>query len=130
MHPREFVDHLIEQLARELTANNAIRKFTTNKDIIGAYAEASVRQLVARIVDPLRVSRGGIVWEGICPDDVPQVDTIIWSPCPMPAMFEAGDFALVPRGSAHGFLEIKRSNYKNTVGEKLTVALDREQDLS
>ena len=128
MKPDEYLLTLAGQLAHDLTANGAIKRFTTNPELIGAYAEATVRQLVARIVSPLRVSRGTIVYEGNCPKDLSQLDTIVWSPCPVPAIFEAGDFAFVPRGSAMAFLEIKRSNYSG-VGASLCEVLSKEEEL-
>ena len=49
----DFLNELAEQLARDLTANNAIKRFTTNTDLIGSYAEATVRQLIAdRVTSP------------------------------------------------------------------------------
>ncbi len=128
MTGHQFLEKLAEQLASELTANNSIRDFTRNPELIGAYAEATVRRLITRIVSPLRVSRGSIVYEGICPDSVPEIDAIIWTPCPMPAVFEIDDFGLIPRMSAFAFLEIKRSNYPR-VGEKIKSVLEREDEL-
>jgi hypothetical protein len=42
---------------------------------------------------------------------LPQVDTIIWTPSPVPAVFEVGEFAMVPRSSSLGVLEVKSSAY-------------------
>ncbi len=39
------------------------------------------------------------------------MDVILWAPFPAPGVFEVNDFALVPRSSAFGLMEIKRSNY-------------------
>lgn len=128
MTGKEFLLKLADQLSHDLTANESIKQFTDNPQLIGAFAEATVRQLVVRMVAPLRVSRGSIVYEAICPGAVPEIDTIIWSPCPMPAVFEAGDFALVPRGSALAFLEIKRSNYSR-VGARIETILARQDEL-
>lgn len=114
---------LAEELAQGLIANGRLRTFTRNTDLIGAYAEASVRDFVARYVAPLRVSRGGIIYEENCPAKVRQLDTIIWAPCPAPAIFEIRDFALVPRGSAFGYLEIKSSAYSKALRD----AADRLQ---
>ncbi|HTA92533.1 MAG TPA: hypothetical protein VK745_23305 [Polyangiaceae bacterium] len=47
-------------------------------------------------------------------ENTKQLDTIIWAPYPAPAVFEVEDFALIPKSSACGALEIKRSNYSNT----------------
>lgn len=87
-----------------------------------------MRQLVVQMVSPLRVSRGAIVHQGICPANGPELDAIIWYPTPMPAVFECGEFALVPSGSAWGFLEIKRSTYSG-VGKKIAKLLDRVDEL-
>jgi hypothetical protein len=45
------------------------------------------------------------------PQKLRQVDVIIWAPYPVPAIFAVEGFGLVPRSSAFGVLEIKRSNY-------------------
>lgn len=94
MTGQEFLKALAEQIVAELQPNEGIRRFTTNPAVIGAYAEASVRQLVARIVFPLRVATGAVISEQLCsrPREVPQIDTIIWSPSPAPAVFAAGEF--------------------------------------
>jgi hypothetical protein len=97
-----------------------------------SYADPCLRRnlciiQVARIVFPLRVCTGAVVSETLCdkPKQVPQLDMIIWSPAPAPALFEAGDFGLVPRGSCFGILEIKRSAYKH-VGRDLKARLCEE----
>ncbi len=126
----EFLKHLANQLARELSQNPAIKTFLSNSDVIGAYAEASVRQFVSQIVSPLRVSTGAVIDEKLCskPDKVPQLDTIIWSPSPAPAIFRVGEFGLVPRSSCFGVMEIKRSAY-DSAQDKMKLLLDREMDL-
>jgi hypothetical protein len=131
MNGQKFLELLAEQIVVELQPNKAISKFTTNPDIIGAYAEASLRQMVSRIVHPLRVSTGAVISEQLCsiPNKVPQIDTIIWIPSPAPAIFCAGEFGLVPRGSCMGIMEIKRSAYPK-VGRKLEEALDEKRVLS
>lgn len=130
MTGKEFLEQLAKQLASELSQNPAIKTFVSNPDVIGAYAEASVRQFVSHIVSPLRVSTGAVIDEKLCsePDKVPQLDTIIWSPSPAPAIFRVGEFGLVPRSSCFGIMEIKRSAY-SCVAEKLIKLLDRETDL-
>ena len=40
---------------------------------------------------------------------LPQIDTIAWVPCP--AVFEVGEFALVPRSNSLGVLEVKSFYY-------------------
>lgn len=120
MNGAEFLKLVADQVVAELTPNAAIRSLVTNSDVIGAFAEASVRSIVARVASPLRVCTGAVIDERACsdPGSVRQIDTIIWSPSPVPAVFAAGEFGLVPRGSVFGILEIKRSNYSD-VGARL-----------
>jgi len=115
-----FMDALACQLAHELTGHGTLRGFVgRNTALIGAYAEASVRRFITRVVSPLQVSTGTIVYEDNFGKNPPQLDVIIWSPTIAPAIFESGEFAVVPRGSAHAYLEIKASHYKNTVGKDI-----------
>jgi hypothetical protein len=125
-----FMKAVAEQFMAELIPNASIKQFTTNTDVIGAYAEASVRRFVARMVDPARVSTGAVISEKLCasPKDVPQVDTIIWLPMPLLPIFEVGEFGLVPAMSTLGILEVKRSNYSG-IGKKIAEVLNREGDL-
>jgi len=127
---KNFLDKLAHQLIHEIAPNNAIVTFADNSDVIGAFAEASVRQFVSKMVAPARVSTGAVISETLCrnPAEVPQIDTIIWTPTPLPAIFEVGDFALVPNTSVHGILEIKRSNY-SAVGKAIGTRLARCNDL-
>lgn len=65
----QYLEQLAEDQVRDLTSNQAIRRYTKNPQLLGAYAEASVRALIARMVLPFcRVSRGAIVCEEIVPD--------------------------------------------------------------
>jgi len=126
MTGQEFLHLLADQLVSELRPNEAIKKFTSNPAVIGAYAEASLRRFVERVVFPLRVSTGAVIDEKLCskPQSIPQLDIMIWSPSPAPAIFNVGDFGLVPRSSCFGIMEIKRTDYKNGVkdmAEKLQV---------
>jgi hypothetical protein len=47
-----------------------------------------------------------------------QIDIIIWAPFPAPALFDVEGFGLVPKSSAFGVIEVKRSNYSG-VDEQL-----------
>lgn len=127
MNGKEFIEKITEQMGHMLQPSSSIKEFTTNPDITGAYAEACLRQFVSNVVAPLRVCTGGVISEQLCskPKEVPQVDTVIWSPSPAPAIFTAGNFGLVPRGSVFGILEIKRSVYSK-VGSDLTKQLDKK----
>src|SRR4051812_33133264 len=107
MTPKQFLEEIAGQLASDLTANNAILRFTDNSALIGSHAEATVRRLIRRIVRPLRVSHGSIIYQDICPQDVPQLDVVIWTPEPVPPAFQVGGFVLVPRMSATAFMEVK-----------------------
>lgn len=110
-----FLRELGNQYAKELEQCGSIDSFTKNKQHIGAVAEAFVRGFLAKTVNPLRVSHGGVIDPELCknPESLPQIDAIIWSPSPAPAAFERGDFGLVPRSSVFGVLEIKRSAYES-----------------
>ncbi len=114
-----------EELAEQLTANDRIVSFTQNSAVIGAFAEASIIQLVRRMVAPYRCSTGSIISSGDSSgtESLKQLDLILWMPSPYPAIFESGDFALVPAESVLGVVEVKRSLY-NKVGTNLRSTLD------
>jgi hypothetical protein len=80
------------------------------------------------MVRPLRVSHGSIIYDDICPQDVPQLDVVIWTPEPVPPAFQVGGFVLVPRMSATAFMEVKSSAYGG-VGKEMTERLAREDEL-
>ena len=110
----EFLIALAPNILPELQPPDDLAVFMRNPAIIGAYVESAVRQLIIRYVDPLRVSTGTVIDEANPVGDPkrPQVDTIIWMPSPVPGIFEVGEFAVVPRGSAVAILEVKSSAYK------------------
>jgi hypothetical protein len=120
----QFLSALADQLIHELRPNQTIKQFADNTDIKGAYAEATLRQFVSRVVAPLRVSTGAVISEQLCtnPKGIPQINVIIWAPSPAPAIFCSGDFALVPRSSCFGVMEIKRSLYSEA-GRKIGKAI-------
>jgi hypothetical protein len=113
MDPKKYLKLLAKELASEFAPIPRLKKFTRNPIIIGAHAEAAVRQFVRRAVAPLRVSTGAIIYEDNTGEGATlrQIDTMIWSTAMAPAVFECGEFALVPRGNCHVALEIKRSMY-------------------
>ncbi len=123
-----YINRICEELAREISPNETIKHFANNSEVIGAFAEASVARLVRRMVEPLRVSTGAVISPQSSqePSTVPQVDLIIWAPNPLPAICEAGDFALVPRNSVFGVIEVKRSNYNSGVGARLKSFVERD----
>jgi hypothetical protein len=126
----EYLAAYAQQFAGGLFANKAIKRFADNSDVIGAYAEATVRELIRKMVHPLRVSRGAVIGPDLYanPKSVRQLDTIIWSPNPLPAIFESGDFALVPRGGCCGVIEVKRSTYSGA-GERMGEFLFEAKEL-
>jgi len=88
-----------------------VKQVTENTDLLGSYTEALVRRLSRRVVDPvLRVSTGSVIDYPLA-DPLPQIDLILWAPHPAPSVYDVDDFGLVPRTSAFGLVEIKRSNY-------------------
>ena len=109
----EFLRALAPHLLAELRPPAEFARFTRNSAVVGAYVESAVRQLIIRYVTPLRVSTGAVIDQTNRPFDLrlPQVDTIVWAPSPVPAVFQVGEFALVPRSSSFGVLEVKASAY-------------------
>jgi hypothetical protein len=96
--------------------NLRLKDLTTNSDIIGAYAENIVRKMIARIINFAKISTGSVVTvENVRDKNLAQIDTIIWIPNPLPAIFEANEFALVSKTSVLGILEIKNTNYTRAV---------------
>lgn len=123
MEPAAYLRAYADQIGQELFGVARIKPFAANTDILGAYAEACVRRLVRRTVYPLQVSRGSVIHPGNYAN-LRQLDAIIWQPTPIPAIFEVDDFALVPTGSAFGWLEIKSSCYSKgarTMAEQLAL---------
>src|SRR5262245_1415756 len=114
---QEYLQGITQQFVHELAPILAIKEVTANTELLGTYPEAAVRRLIRRVVYPMRVSTGAVI-DYPMPSKLLQLDVIIWAPFPAPGIFEVDDFALVPRGSAFGLMEIKRSNY-NDVDAKL-----------
>jgi hypothetical protein len=113
-----FLKQLAPQIVAEIQPPAELKKFTDNTDIIGDYVEAGVRQFVRRYLSPIRVSTGGVIDQDQEPGGyIPQLDTIVWIPGPVSAIFEVADFGLVPRSSCLGILEIKSSAYTGVVGK-------------
>ena len=131
MNSNDFRGLLYDELAQSFVEMPRIKKFTTNPAIIGAHAEEAVKQFVCRNVSPVRVSTGAVIHENLCinPSTVPQVDAILWSPNPSPAIFENGAFALVPKQCVFGILEIKRSCYSGAP-EKLCKVVSQADKLA
>src|ERR1700704_171401 len=99
MEIHEYLTNVAAQLVHELQPVLQIKEVTSNSELLGMYAEASLRRLVQRVVHPMRVSTGAVL-DYPMPDQLRQIDIVIWAPFPAPAVFEVEDFALVPRSSA------------------------------
>ncbi|MDL2008476.1 DUF6602 domain-containing protein, partial [Vibrio parahaemolyticus] len=112
-----------EQLVNSLTANNEIIKFTSNPAVIGAYAESAVTELIRNFMTPHICSTGSLIGTAQVGEKLKQLDLMIWSPTPLPAIFDTAGFALVPQQSVHGVIEIKRSTY-SSVGKNMKDTLD------
>jgi len=121
MDVTQHMQFIAKQLAHELQLVAGMKEVTSSPPLLGAYAEAAVRRLVHRMVSPMRVCSGAIL-DFPQPDKLRQIDAIIWAPYPAPAILEAEGFGLVPRSSAFGVLEIKRSNYPKATKELQTFA--------
>jgi hypothetical protein len=117
----EYLAGIAEQLVHELEPILKVKQVTTNSTLLGTYTEAAVRRLSQRVVAPMRVSNGAVI-DFPMPEKLRQMDAILWAPFPAPAIFEISDFALVPRSSAFGLMEIKRSNYSGVDDELETFA--------
>jgi hypothetical protein len=112
----EYLDTVATQLVNELRPILEIKGVTANTDLLGKYTEASVRSLVHRIVQPMRVCTGTVLDHPV-PVPLRQIDIIIWAPFPAPALFDVEGFGLVPKSSAFGVIEVKRSNYSGVNGQ-------------
>jgi hypothetical protein len=112
-NPATFLKLLAPHILAELSPPSEVKKFTSNPAVVGAYVEAAVRELVRRHVFPMRVATGAVIDQSNIPGDpkLPQLDTIVWAPSPAPPVFQVGEYALVPRSSSFGILEIKSSAY-------------------
>jgi len=116
-------DNFADAFAHPIKTNGLLRKFVTNPDVTGAYAEAWIRSMAKSMLPQFKISTGAI----IRPTDktrnlksIPQCDMIIWIPSILPAIFEQGDFALVPYSSVRAIIEIKRTcNNLNHLNEQL-----------
>jgi hypothetical protein len=118
--PSEFLHQLAPHILADLQPPQALKQFTSNSDVVGAYIEAGVRKFVRAYLAPIRVSTGAVIDQAQSPGSkIPQLDTIAWIPNPAPAVFEVGEFALVPRSNCLGILEVKSSVYSNKAMKQL-----------
>jgi hypothetical protein len=129
MTVEEYLSKVIaEPLTHELQLILNMKQVIRNTVLLGSYTEALVRQLSRRVVHPfLRVSTGSVIDYPLA-DSLPQIDVILWAPHPAPCVYEVDDFGLVPRSSAFGVVEIKRSNHSN-VDHELDDFIKKAPDL-
>jgi len=128
MEGQSYLRILAKYIVQEITPTSDMKSVTTNSNHLGQYAEEAVRSVVRRMSHPLMVATGGIVHPDNYGTRIPQLDTILWSSCPVPPIFSKGSFALIPRHSAFGYLEIKRSAYSDT-GERIAEAISHADNL-
>lgn len=108
----QFWDEYAEVFASQILQNKLLSRFTQNTAVTGAYAESWIRNLVHEMLPNHKISTGCIIHaadRALDRIDQSQMDLIIWDPSELPAIFEHGDFALVPSFSVRGVIEIKRS---------------------
>lgn len=112
--------------------NALFSSFATNTAITGAYAEAYVRSMIKGMLGQrFRISTGAVIrsqdkTRGLA--SVPQCDVIVWDPSELPAIFECGEFALVPLFSVRAIIEVKRTGTKSE-REALIQQLKERQSL-
>ena len=105
-----FLDFIAQQFAHELKPVLAMKSVTSNSALLGSYAEAAVKKLIRRAVQPMNICTGAVL-DFPMPESLKQIDLIVWSAFPVPALFEVEEFGIVPKSSVFGLIEIKRSNY-------------------
>jgi hypothetical protein len=121
MHERwsAFYDYwslYAQAFAQPFQSNALFSSFVANADITGSYAEAYVRSMIKDVLGHrFRVSTGAVIrsqdkTRGL--GKVPQCDVIVWDPSELPAIFEFGEFALVPLFSVRAIIEVKRTGTK------------------
>ena len=111
-----YLTLIAEQFANELRPILALKQVTANTELLGAYTEVAVRNLAVRAVKPMGVCTGAVL-DFPLPDKLQQIDLIVWAPFPLPGVFETQGFGLIPRSSAFGVIEVKRTNYSGTDAE-------------
>jgi len=127
-----YWDLYAQAFAQPFQANGLFSSFVTNPAVTGAYAEAYVRSTVKSMLGHrFRISTGAVIrsqdkTRGLA--SVPQCDLIIWDPSELPAIFESGDFAMVPIFAVRAIIEIKRKGNKSE-RKKLTQQLKARQNL-
>jgi Domain of unknown function (DUF6602) len=106
-----------QAFAQPIQSNSLFSSFIANPAITGSYAEAYVRSMIKSVLGHrFRVSTGAVIrshdrTRGLA--TIPQCDVIVWDPSELPAIFEFGEFALVPLFSVRAIIEVKRTGTKS-----------------
>jgi hypothetical protein len=107
-----YWDNFADAFVHPLKNNRLLGNFVTNQNVTGAYAESWIKSLAITMLPQFRISTGAVIsysdrrTKGL--QSLPQCDLIIWNPSDLPAIFEKGDFALVPKLSARAIIEVNR----------------------
>jgi len=108
-----FWGRYAQAFAQPLQSNGSLAGFVAEQNVTGAYAEAWVRSMTRNMLGHrFRTSTGAVIRESDADGGlkhVPQCDLIVWDPSELPAIFEAGEFALVPIAAVRAIIEIKRA---------------------
>jgi hypothetical protein len=108
----QFWSEYAQAYAHPLLHNELLSRFTSNTAVTGAYAESWIWKLASEMLPKFKVSTGCIIHasdRALRRGKQPQIDLIVWDPSELPAIFECGNFALVPSFSVRGVIEVKRS---------------------
>ncbi len=108
----QYWELFAKSFAHPLTSNGLLGQLIKNPSVTGAYAEAWIMSIAKNMLPQYRISTGAVIRASDQTGDlrkIPQCDIIIWDSSELPAIFEKGDFALVPTQSVHAIIEIKRS---------------------
>ncbi|MEW8693434.1 MAG: DUF6602 domain-containing protein [Candidatus Thiodiazotropha endolucinida] len=121
---QEYFKALAGQLVSDVSSAEQVYRFTRNMDVVGAFAESLVYQFVSKVVHPLRISSGTVISKDSykAKKTTPQLDLIIWDPNPVPPIVAEERFALVPRNSVLGIIEVKKTDYSgglNSINKKI-----------
>lgn len=111
---KEYFKRLSAQFVKEISTPYEFNEFVRNSDLMGKYIESAVRVFIRKIIYCGKISTGGVI-SPESPIAKNQFDVIIWKPNPYPAIFEFENFAIVPKRSVFGLIEIKSRNYSGAI---------------
>lgn len=125
---KEYFKKLSAQFVKEISPPKEFKEFVKNSDLQGKFIESAVRVFIKKIIFNGKASTGGVI-SPENPIAKNQIDVIIWKPNPFPAIFEFENFAIVPRRSVFGLIEIKSSNYSGAIS-KIKANLNLYSDMT